>query len=261
MTNKTPMPDTDTLDTLLAAWNDGNDAPDALRGQVSMDEAYALQLALLNRHLNAAVAQGGWKLGQTNAALRAQRGETAPAPGFLLRENQVDAGTTLTLDGPDNWFIEPELVFVMGADLQGASVSADEVRAAVSHVAAGFEIVRTWQGWQDRALQRAVNGSTRGFVVGPVTAGCPDLQTLDDLRVLCRANNEVIADVRAGDVNDNPLKSTAWLVRFLSEHDFGLKAGQIILTGSYAGLVPLKPMQDWFAQIGELAPVTLRSER
>ena len=125
MTNKTPMPDTDTLDTLLAAWNDGDDAPDALRGQVSMDEAYALQLALLNRHLNAAVAQGGWKLGQTNAALRAQRGETAPAPGFLLRENQVDAGTTLTLDGPDNWFIEPELVFVMGADLQGAKFTTN----------------------------------------------------------------------------------------------------------------------------------------
>ena len=73
-----------------------------------MDEAYALQL-VLNRHLNAAVAQGGWKLGQTNAALRAQRGETAPAPGFLLRENRV-VRVQLTLDGPDNWFIEPELV-------------------------------------------------------------------------------------------------------------------------------------------------------
>ena len=253
------MTNSNTLDTLLAAWSAGQDAPAELAGEVSMQQAYALQLELLDRHLAEGTAQAGWKLGQTNAALRASRGESEPAPGFLLQQNRFADGSTMSLENADNWYIEPELVFVIGTDIAGQDVTAAEVRKSVAQVAAGFEIVRTWSGWKDRALQRAVNGSTRGFVVGVPTDGCPDAQELDDLKVLCSSNEEEIANVRAGDVNDNPLESTAWLVRFLAAYGLGLTAGQIILTGSYAGLLPMRQEQSWHAAVGELAPISLQT--
>ena len=74
--------DTDhTLDQLLAAFRSGAPEPEALSGTLDMDTAYAIQVRLLNRLRNAGARHTGWKIGQTNAAMRRERGETQPAPG------------------------------------------------------------------------------------------------------------------------------------------------------------------------------------
>ena len=253
------MNDDQLLTTLLDAWNNSQPAPKALHGTVTMDRAYALQMALRDRYSAEGRQQSGWKIGQTNAQMRAERGEHEPAPGFLLTSGQHVHDDSVPLTGPANWFIEPELALIMGRDLKGTDVSARDVQEAVEASACAFEIVRVWDGWKDRALQRAVNGSNAGFVLGPPSPGCVSPAEADELRVSCYCDNQLLADVRAADVNDNPLESTAWLARFLSRFDHGLLAGDIILTGSFAGLLPMQPGQTWATQISDHDAVRVRT--
>ena len=80
---------------------------------------------------------------------------------------------------------------------------------------------------------------------------------LDDLRIVCSCDEKTIAQLRGGDANDNPLESTAWLARFLAAHGAALQAGQVILTGTYAGLLPVRPGERWSSKFGNLAEVEL----
>ena len=245
------------LEQILAAWDAGLEAPQELRGKVSMSDAYTMQLQVLARTVGAGHQHSGWKLGQTNTQLRAERGEHEPAPGFMLAENQRASGSDLNTEGSQDWYLEPELALILRSELRGAEISADDVRAAVGGVASAFEVVRKRVGWDDRALQRAVNGSTAGYAIGESTPGCPSAAELDDLRIVCSCDEKTIAQLRGGDANDNPLESTAWLARFLAAHGAALQAGQVILTGTYAGLLPVRPGERWSSKFGNLAEVEL----
>ena len=245
------------VERILAAWEAGEEAPSDLRGKVSMADAYAMQLQVLQRTIKAGRLHSGWKLGQTNTQLRAERGEHEPAPGFMLADNQRASGSVLVIEGSQDWYLEPELALILRSDLRGANVGTDDVRDAIGGVASAFELVRKRAGWDDRAVQRAVNGSTAGYVIGASQPGCPSVAELDDLQIVCSCDDKTIAELRGGDANDNPLQSTAWLVRFLAGHGEGLRAGQVILTGTYAGLLPMRASENWRSQVGNLAAVEL----
>ena len=177
---------------------------------------------------------------------------------FLLSTQRVDDDSTLDTEGADNWFIEPELAVIIGTKLEGNAVTVEDAKNAIAATASAFELVRQPKGW-DRAAQRAVNGSGAGYVLGEQRCGCPSKQALDDAIVHSMCDGEEICSVRAGDVNDNPLQSVAWLARFLSEHGHSLQPGHVILTGSYAGLLPMTANQRWESRVGDLGSVRLQT--
>lgn len=247
------------LAELLDAWETGADAPAHLLGTLAMDDAYTLQIELLRARRAQGLRASGWKVGQTNAAMRAGRGEAAPAPGFLLASGALGSGADLDLGGAGDWFLEPELAVIVGEPLGGAAVDADGARAAIRAVVPAFELVRQHPGWKDRALQRAVNGSNAGYVLGAEVPGCPSAADLDDLRIEVTRDGASEVSTRAGDVNDNPLDTVAWLARHLHAHGERLSPGEVILTGSYSALLPLAPGQSWASTVGALGEVTLRT--
>jgi 2-oxopent-4-enoate/cis-2-oxohex-4-enoate hydratase len=251
--SETPLP----LDQLLAAWDNHEPAPSALVGQLRMADAYTMQAQLLARRIGDGQIHTGWKVGQTAAKMRAERGEEQPAPGFMVAKNRRENGGIVHTEGDTHWFLEPELALVLAHDLGGPDVDAEDVRNAVDGVASGFEIVHRRAGWDDRALQRAVNGSTAGYVIGPKSESCPTVAEVDELHVNCTCDGKSVASLRGGDVNDNPIETAAWLARFLDRHGLQLRAGQTILTGTYAGLLPVRPGQHWRATVGALDPVII----
>lgn len=246
------------LRELLNAWDHDEPAPAALLGEVSMDEAYALQLTLLDAKVQTGAVHTGWKVGQTAASMRAERGESAPAPGYLLASVQAPLDGVLELGDATHWFLEPELALTLGTDLGGPAVSAEEAHDAVASACTAFELVHRRLGWEDRALQRAVNGSNAGYILGPSSQTVPAPDAADDLRVQVVIDERSSVDVRGGDVNDNPLETLAWLATFMHSHGRKLKAGETILTGTYAGLMPVESGQAWRATVGDLPPVTVR---
>jgi 2-keto-4-pentenoate hydratase len=246
-----------TLERLLAAWDGGEVQPPDLPGTVAMADAFPMMMQTLTRRQASGLVVSGWKLGQTNAKLRAERGEAHASPGFMLAQNQHMSGSELDVGGPYTWFLEPELALVLKSELRGTDVTADDVSAAIGGIASSFEVVGRRPGWDDRALQRGVNGSSAGYVLGDVMPGCPSAAELDEMKVVCTCDNKVIAEVRGGDVRENPLESTAWLARFLAPYGAALQPGHVILTGTYAGLLPVQPGEYWRSQIGDLGTVEI----
>jgi len=245
---------------LFAAFDAGEPAPADLIGRLSDDEAYQAQVMMLKRRVGAGHKHIGWKIGQTNRQMREERGEHQPAPGFLLRADRHEDGYELAMGGADNWYLEPELAVCLGEDLAISGVTDKEVQGAIETVAPAFELVRTIKSWSDRALLRAVNGATSGIVLGEGLSAAVSCDELDDLRIRLVVDGSEYADVRGGDVNDNPLESIAWLANYLGGLGEQLKAGQIILAGSYAGLVPMSPGQAWTATIGNYGSVSLTTD-
>jgi len=50
--------------------------PDEWKGRLTLDQAYAVQLALLDRYLAAGERQAGWKVGLTARAMQQQAGRS-----------------------------------------------------------------------------------------------------------------------------------------------------------------------------------------
>jgi 2-keto-4-pentenoate hydratase len=252
------MDNDDTLNTLLAAYRAGSPQPAQLVGKVPMDDAYALQVRLLRRLREAGAAHSGWKIGQTNAAMRAERGEDRLAPGFLLQDVCHQDGATVSLTGPGEWFLEPELAFVLGEELRGPDVDEATVARSVTAMHPAYELVRRPMGWDDRALQRAVNCNQTGYVLGPALAKNLSADEIQALQVEVVCDDRQLASVCCGDVIDHPLTSVAWLANYLGELGERLPPGHVILTGSFTPLLPMQPGQSWRTRMDD-AVVSMES--
>ena len=60
--------------------NSDQDQPEDLSGTLAMADAYPMMMQVLNRRLADGETVSGWKIGQTNYQLRAERGEKHPSP-------------------------------------------------------------------------------------------------------------------------------------------------------------------------------------
>src|SRR5258708_5800868 len=83
----------------------------------------------------------GWKLGVTSRAKQAQVGVHEPVRGFLAARDGLDLGAPLAVAEHIQPRGEPEIVFIMGADLSGPSVTSSAVLAATAAVAVGIEVL------------------------------------------------------------------------------------------------------------------------
>lgn len=104
---------------------------------LDVETGYAVQ-ALLREQAGSTV---GWKLGITSRAKQTQMGVLEPSRGFLTGAAALDLGEPLDTSTLIQPRCEPEIVFKLGADLSGPSVTAADVLAATSGVAVGIEVL------------------------------------------------------------------------------------------------------------------------
>ena len=127
--------------------------------KATLDDAYAIQSALVAKKLAAGRKVSGWKIGLTSRAMQSALGITTPDSGVLLDDMHCPNGPTV----PPSRFIQPrveaEIAFVMHASLRGAQVTRADVVAATDDVSASLEI-------QDTRILRAdpATGQTRSII-------------------------------------------------------------------------------------------------
>jgi 2-keto-4-pentenoate hydratase len=61
--------------------------------------------------------------------------------------------------------------------------------------------------------------------------------------------------------NADPLVPLYWLANFLSSRGVGLKAGQIVITGSYAGVIDVPLGQALMLRYGDLGQVHFEAQK
>jgi 2-keto-4-pentenoate hydratase len=161
--------------------------------------------------------------------------------------------------------IEPEVAFVMGRDLpkRSTSYTEAEIRSAVAEPRLVLELLGTRYtdpaaaSWPEMMADFVQN---QGLFVGPLFPGGLDA-ALESFLVTIRTAKGILSthDGRHGD--GHPLRPLFWLANFLAGRDEGLRAGQVVTTGSYAGAIEVPvgtPLTVTFGELGKIE-IELRS--
>ncbi|MEA3217171.1 MAG: hypothetical protein QOJ19_3327 [Acidimicrobiia bacterium] len=227
-------PADDLAERYWKAVESGDHAPGDLLGKLDLDTALHAQLRVLRARLAAGQRLGGFKVGLTSERARKAIGADERPFGFILADRILSSGATVEGGNIRRGSVEPELCFTIGQRLTG-QVSPDDVREAVSRVAAGFELneARPGSARRDFGLLVADDLTQWGIVEGtgrsPSDAG-------DLGRVECRLerNGELVYTGRSADELDDHYTSIARLAAKLAEHGHALEAGFKVITGAFA---------------------------
>ena len=149
--------------------------------------------------------------------------------------------------------VEGEIAFRFKRDLPPRTTlyTSEEVSSAMSALPA-IEIVsgRLRDPRLRPALEQLADGMANGgLVCGPETQDWAALR-LGRLRVTLRVNDSVVVDSEGGHPIGDPLAVAVALVNMMTANG-GVKAGQVVTTGSWTGLRFLKP--------GDLCVVTFEA--
>ncbi|MFI7440576.1 2-keto-4-pentenoate hydratase [Nonomuraea indica] len=125
--------------------------------------------AVQRRLRGAAGGLAGWKLGLTSRAKQAQVGLDTPVYGFLDSTRALAPAQPLDTAALIQPRAEPEIVFLLGDDLEGPDVTADDVLAAASAVAVGLEILDSrYRDYRFTAADVVADDVSAGrYLVGP----------------------------------------------------------------------------------------------
>jgi 2-keto-4-pentenoate hydratase len=131
---------------------------------------------------------------------------------------------------------ENELCMRLGVDLSGA-VSLEEAWAAIDVVYPSLEIIETRGPFTEQiALALADNAQQKTVILGAPAALPADLAAIE-ARV--SINDALVATGTGDAVLGNPLKSIVWLAGKLGAYGRTLKAGEIVMTGSFTRQFPI----------------------
>ena len=209
--------------------------PLAWSDKLNLDEAYAIQLALIARRVAQGERQIGWKVGLTAKPIQEQFGFHEPVFGCVLES--VPSGTTLRAAELIAPGFESELCLRMAAPLSG-NVTMEQARAAVEGVHPALEIIETRGDLTAQmALALADNAQQKTVVLGDAIA-LGDAQ-LDQVACSVEMNGTVVVQGTGAAVLGNPLHSVIWLAGKLAQFGQGIRAGDIIMTGSFVRQFPL----------------------
>jgi 2-keto-4-pentenoate hydratase len=227
---------TAAIDSFWAARTRGEWFPAAWNDKLSNDQAYEVLFGLMARRLAAGERQVGWKVGLTSKAIQQQFSVHEPVFGCILESQpsgHVFAPADLISPGFEN-----ELCLRLGKDLEGA-ITRDEARAAIDAVYPSLEIIETRGNLTEQlALALADNAQQKTVILGAAVPLPADLETIG-VRVII---NGAVAATGTGDaVLGNPLNSLVWLSTKLAEFGRSLKAGEIIMSGSFTRQFPINP--------------------
>ncbi len=230
---------------------------------MDMKDAYRVQKALVDLKLAQGRRQIGWKIGLTSRAMQDALGIDIPDSGVLLDDMMFENGAAV----PAGRFIQPrieaEIAFVMKADLVG-EVSRDDVLAATDYVAPSLEILDTRilrndpESGQTRSIVDTIsdNAANAGIVLG-TERHAPDAMDLRWIGAIV-TRNEMVEEtgLGAGVLND-PVEGIVWLARRLAGYGDAIKAGQIVLSGSFIRPVEAPSGSRFHADFGPFGDVSV----
>ncbi len=161
--------------------------------------------------------------------------------------------------------IEPEIAFVIARDLPARAqpYAEAEVRAAVGAARLALELIGPRYAEPKSVSYPELLAdfvANQGLFVGPALAA-PWEANLEAFPIVVRANEAVIRSAEGKHPDGHPLHPLVWLANYLATRGDHLRAGQIVTTGSYDGIidVPVDAVLDFeFGDLGRLGVTLVR---
>ena len=201
---------------------------------LTIDDAYAIQLANVKRAAEMGYVVSGKKIGLTSEGIQKQLGVSEPDYGHLFSAMLCEDGIVRT-DQLIQPKIEAELAFILADDLTGGSVSAKDVRDATEYVVGAFEIVDSRvAGWRISLVDTVADNASSGrYILGDVRLRA-DEADLPSEAIRLYKNGGLAAEGTGSAVLGDPCAAVAWLANRLWDYAIPLKKGEVILSGAFS---------------------------
>jgi 2-keto-4-pentenoate hydratase len=244
-------------DVLWKAWTSGEQIaalPDEVRPRDDF-EGFATQLAVGGH----AGPSYGWKIAATTAAGQAHIGVTGPLPGPLFERFRHEPGDVLSSDGMHMRVVEAEFAYLVGTDV-APDAGPDEIVAAVDGLHLAVEVPDSRFARYETAggPQLLADCACAGrFVLGPEVPGWAE-HDLSTWGTAVWINGERAATGSGGNVLGDPRNALVWIAEDLRRYGRGLRAGELVTTGTTTAPVPVGAGDEVRADFGDLGEVAFR---
>jgi 2-oxo-hept-3-ene-1,7-dioate hydratase len=232
---------------------------------MTIEDGYAIQREWVKLEMADGRTILGRKIGLTSRAMQLSSQITEPDYAPLMDDMFFDTGG----DVPIQRFIAPrvevELAFVLGRDLKGPGVTLFNVMQATDYATPALEIIdaRIEQFDRDTKAPRKVFDTIADFAAnaGIVLGGRPVKPDAIDLRwvgALLYKNAVIEESGVAAAVLNHPATGVAWLANKIAAYGEQLRAGDIVLSGSFTRPTTAARGDVLHADYGALGAISIR---
>lgn len=228
----------------------------------TLENAYAIQAEVTRL---SGLETVGFKIGSTSEAAQKRLGTTEPGSGPILKPFLLSSPAHIPIVAAQMPQVEGEIAFRLCADLppRDSEYTHDDVRAAIGAVAGAIEVVGTRVAGGLSGYGRAMSTADGGVNIALVTGEWDtewrrhDLKTLE---IVLRINGEERDRGPGSRALGDPMNVMVWLANQQSGFGRGLKAGEVVTTGTCTGIEAIHPGDTIEADYTGLAPVRIKVE-
>jgi 2-keto-4-pentenoate hydratase len=213
-------------------------------GPRTISDAYDIQqqyVALLRGEHGDTI---GYKVGLTSEAMQKFCGIGHPIAGVVLEKRLHRSGATVRRSEFGRLGLEFEIAVRIKSDVPAAQkpYTAGMIEPHIGGVCAAIEVVDDRSADYSKLDVLALvadNSWNAGIVLSDFVPKWPDLE---DVLGTATRNNVAIGEGHGRDILGHPFNSVAWLATHLASRGEGLKAGQVVMTGSV--MKTIFPVED-----------------
>jgi len=204
---------------------------------LDLASAYRLQDRLREALVSRGERVAGWKAAFTSRAAQEANQLAEPGCAFLLASGVLASGAEVPFARFTALAVEAEIALVMRRDLAGPGVTAARAASAVEGAMAALELVDFRYSGKTTGTDVIAEGVyavaiVLGNALVPITGLDLALEGL-----VYEQSGTLAATATAAEVMGNPLNSLAWVANHLGSRGLGLRAGDVVMTGSVSKLL------------------------
>src|SRR5215218_7602775 len=201
---------------------------------MAVEDSYAVQQLWRRRNEEAGRTLVGRKIGLTSKAMQDATGITEPDYGAIFDDMVLETGCSVEWDQYTHPRVEVELAFVLKDGLKGPGVTIFDVLKATDYVVPALEILDSRIEMEGRTIVDTISDNA---AMGAMVVGGRPVKP---------------------DAVDHPANGVHWLANKIAAHGDSLKAGDIILAGSFTRPLWVYKGDTVHADYGPLGSVTCR---
>lgn len=226
---------------------------------MALEDAYSIQNLNAVRSISHGDRLLGYKIGITSRAAQLHFKLSKPDYGHLFDRMVVMEETEIALNTLIQPRIEGEIAFVLGRDMRGPGLTIVDALNAIDYATVAMEIIDSRiQNWKISATDTiADNGSSALFVLGGKRTPIHNVD-FTSLGMNMSRNGEILVTGSSAAVMGNPLSAVVFLANELARQNKGLLAGEVVLSGSLAGMLPMAAGDIFTTEIRSLGRTMIR---
>ena len=227
--------------------------------EITIENAYNIQQRMIERRVQAGERIIGKKIGVTSFAVMNMLGVYQPDFGYMLDGMLYNEGESIDMAKLIQPKAEGEIAFILKKDLLGPGITNAQVLAATECVMPCFEIVDSRiRDWKIKIQDTVADNASCGVFVLGDQAVDPRKLDLALCGMVLEKNGEIITTGSGAAALGSPVNAITWLANTMGALGIPLKAGEVILSGALAAMLPAKAGDNFRVSIGGLGGCTVR---